>query len=596
MQVAATLAQISRSMEGAPDASGVPMTPERVSAFLMRMIFTMFAEDVGLINNAAFRTRLKTLKGRVDGFVPVVADIWAAMATGGESVALSARMKHFNGGLFKDVEVLPVTGEQLELLIDAAEHDWSQVEPSIFGTLVERALAPAERHKLGAHYTPRAYVERLVNHVVINPLRDDWRGVQVEVEQALDGTDKGRPGGPSSGGALPRQAPGDTGAGPVLRHRQLSVRVDGADEAPGGRGAQGPGGLGGTRPLIGINPEQFLGLELNPRAARVAELVLWIGYLQLYAREHGQASPPEPILRAFKNIREQDAVLTYTGKKPRVDDRGQPVTRWDSKTFITDPVTRREVPDPAARVQDTVYLKPGQALWPMCDFIVGNPPFIGAGAMREALGDGYTEAVRGAYKPGRGVPGVPDSADFVMLWWFKAAQLMTLPRLRRFGFVTTNSIKQTFNRRVIEEALDSGALSLVYALPDHPWVDEADGAAVRIAMTVAARGVRDGVLEQVVRETVGAQGEYVVEVREASGRIHPNLTVGADVSEAVTLEANVGLSSPRRAAASAQASSCRAGPSLTPRRDARRPTPPTSGWAASWAWSGTSASTATGGT
>jgi hypothetical protein len=540
--VASTLAQISRSMEGTPDASGVPMTPERVSAFLMRMIFTMFAEDVGLIDHAAFRTKLKSFGGRVESFVPVVADIWAAMATGSESVALAARMKHFNGGLFDKVEVLPVTGKQLQLLIDAAEHDWSQVEPSIFGTLVERALTPADRHKLGAHYTPRAYVERLVNHVVITPLRDDWRGVQVEVEQALDGTEKG---------ALAARRAVERFLGQLQETRVLdpscgtgnflyvSMELMKRLEA---EVHQVLIGLGGTPPLIGINPEQFLGLELNPRAARVAELVLWIGYLQIYAREHGKASPPEPILRAFKNIREQDAVLAYTSKKPRVNESGQPVTRWDGKTRIKDPVTGREVPDPAARVQDTVYLKPTQPMWPMCDFIVGNPPFIGAGAMREALGDGYTEALRTTYKPGRSVPGVPDSADFVMFWWFKAAQLMTLPRLRRFGFVTTNSIKQTFSRQVIEEALDGGALSLVYALPDHPWVDEADGAAVRIAMTVAARGVRDGVLEQVVKESVGAHGEYVVEVSETSGRIHPNLTVGADVTEAVELEANVGLS------------------------------------------------------
>ncbi|WP_029479503.1 DNA methyltransferase, partial [Deinococcus frigens] len=577
-EVAGTLAQLSRSMEGTPDTAGVLMTPERVSAFLMRIIFTMFAEDVGLIENAAFRTKLKSLKGRVEGFVAVVADIWGAMATGGESAALAARMKHFNGGLFKEVEVLPVTGEQLGLLIDAAEHDWSQVEPSIFGTLVERALDPADRHKLGAHYTPRAYVERLVNHVVITPLRDDWRGVQVAVQQTLDAGEK------SMRDLIDLQvgAEGDFLAGApantiglveaqvrerrVLNERkmtELSARtreqartlVEGflskLQETYVLDPACGTGnflyvsmelmkrleaevnqvfvGLGGTPPLIGINPEQFWGLEINPRAARVAELVLWIGYLQIYAREHGQASPPEPILRAFKNIREQDAVLAYGGTKPRVNDYGQPITRWDSKTFVTDLVTGRKVPDPAARVQDTVYLRHRQQIWPMCDFIVGNPPFIGAGAMREALGDGYTEALRATYKPGRGVP---DSADFVMYWWFKAAQLMTLPRLRRFGFVTTNSIKQTFNRRVVEEALDSGVLSLVYALPDHPWVDETDGAAVRIAMTVAARGVRDGILEQVISEKVGPHGDYVVEVRETNGRIHANLTVGVDVAGA----------------------------------------------------------------
>ena len=71
-----------------------------------------------------------------------------------------------------------LTREQIGLLIEAARADWTQVEPAIFGTLLERALDPRERHALGAHYTPRAYVERLVLPTVIEPLRDSWRFVQ----------------------------------------------------------------------------------------------------------------------------------------------------------------------------------------------------------------------------------------------------------------------------------------------------------------------------------------------------------------------------------------------------------------------------------
>ena len=178
---------------------------------------------------------------------------------------------------------------------------------------------------------------------------------------------------------------------------------------------------------------------------------------------------------------------------------------------------------------------------------MGNPPFIGAGPMRETLGSGYVEALRATYKPSKGVPGVPDSSDFVMYWWHKAAAALELGRsqkagLRRFGFVTTNSIKQTFNRRVVEERLTGMGLSLVYAVPDHPWVDEADGAAVRIAMTVVERGQRDGLVERVIEEKVDENGEYTVTVAEESGRINPDLTVGIDLTAAVELQANENLS------------------------------------------------------
>ena len=79
---------------------------------------------------------------------------------------------------FKNQEALALTAAQADLLILAAEATWADVEPAIFGTLLERALSPRERHKLGAHYTPRAYVERLVMPTVIEPLREEWEAAR----------------------------------------------------------------------------------------------------------------------------------------------------------------------------------------------------------------------------------------------------------------------------------------------------------------------------------------------------------------------------------------------------------------------------------
>ncbi|GGS10895.1 hypothetical protein GCM10008960_41150 [Deinococcus sedimenti] len=550
-EVAATLATISRRMEGQPDANGHIMTPERVSNFLMRMIFTMFAEDVGLIGKSKLRQALEGIRETPEAFMPIMDEIWRNMATGGYSVALKEKLKYFNGGLFANAEVLPVTPENLDLLIAASEYDWSKVEPSIFGTLVERALDPVERHKLGAHYTPRPYVERLVNQVVLSPLREDWRGVQVEIQATLD--------------KAKDQAKGEVKARELVETfltKLLTVTV--LDPACGtgnflyvsmelikkleAEVVETLEKLGGPAPLAEVNPEQFQGLEINPRAASVAELVLWIGYLQIYARNHGKASPPEPILRAFRNIKQTDALLAYSSKKPHISKDGQPVTRWDGRTTAQDPVTKRQVPDPDARVHDTLYLNARPVLWPVTTFIVGNPPFLGAGPMREALGDGYVQALRETYKPTKKLVGVPDSADLVMYWWHKAAALMRdNDRVRRFGFVTTNSVKQTFNRRVVEDHLKASVeasrpLSLVYAVPDHPWVDEADGAAVRISMTVVARGRRDGLLERVLQELPGENGEYAITTAQQVGRINPDLTIGADVTAAAELKANQGIS------------------------------------------------------
>ena len=130
-----------------------------------------------------------------------------------------------------------------------------------------------------------------------------------------------------------------------------------------------------------------------------------------------------------------------------------------------------------------------------------------------------------------------------MYWWHKAAQAVREGRAERFGFITTNSLTQSFNRRVVEYNFDTEPpLALAFAVPDHPWVDAALGAAVRVAMTVGVPGPADGELVEVVGEGRGEEDARHVEVTLTQGQIHPDLTVGADVASAGSLKANDGLS------------------------------------------------------
>ncbi|MFN3970910.1 MAG: class I SAM-dependent DNA methyltransferase [Gemmobacter sp.] len=545
-EVADRLAALGRSFEGQGHE------PEAVARFLMRCLFTMFAEDVDLIPRRSFSDLLKRLRGHPAHAAPSLRALWETMNTGGFSAVLTTDLMRFNGGLFKEADALPLSEVQLSLLIDAASRDWREVEPAIFGTLLERALDKRQRHKLGAHYTPRAYVERLVAPTIMEPLRDEWSILQTSVQRlAADGKE-------DEALALVRAFHARLcdirvldpacGSGNFLYVAlELMKRLEGEVTALLADLGQDQAALS----LAGhtVDPHQFLGIELNPWAAAVAELVLWIGYLQWHFRTHGKASPAEPVLRDFRNIENRDAVLTWAGTRPRMDAQGQPVTRWDGQGTITHPVTGEQVPDPDARVAVLDYLKPQPATWPEADFIVGNPPFIGASRMRDALGDGYAEALWQAY------PRMPQSADFVMFWWDKAAlaargwkpatDKARAKGTRRFGFITTNSLRQTFNRKVLEPHLSDPKtpLSLTFAIPDHPWVDAGDGAAVRIAMTVAEAGRAPGRLGTVTDER---KGEYEAEGRPVrfdikKGRIFADLRIGADVAGAVSLKANQGI-------------------------------------------------------
>jgi hypothetical protein len=261
--------------------------------------------------------------------------------------------------------------------------------------------------------------------------------------------------------------------------------------------------------------------------------VLWIGYLQWHFRTRGQIMPPQPVLKDFHNIECRDAVLAYDRVEYVTDERGVPVTRWDGRTMKKHPVTGEDVPDETARMAVEKYINPRKAEWPEADFVIGNPPFLGKGKIRDALGDGYVEALRQTWKE------VPDSTDFVLYWWHHAADLARASRLRRFGLITTNSLRQKFNRRVLEHHIRAvPPISLVFAIADHPWVDSTDGAAVRIAMTVGECGDRIGRLWVVTEEQATSDEAPLVSFATKSGRIFADITIGANVVGANTLRAN----------------------------------------------------------
>jgi hypothetical protein len=631
-EIATQLAELAKRLEA--DGHGA----EAVAQFLMRCLFTMFAEDVKLLPSDSFRDLMIKHADQPDIAMRMLAQLWRDMDSGGFSAAIAGNVLQFNGKLFKQPDTLPLDKPQLALLIQAAKAKWNHVEPAIFGTLLERALSPKDRHKLGAHYTPRAYVERLVLPTVIEPLRTEWSDAQAA---ALLLAAEGKP---------------DEAAVELRRfhHRLCTVRV--LDPACGSGnflyvtlehlkrlegevlnaldelGDRQTGlALGGERADAAagetVDPHNLLGIELNPRAAAIAEVVLWIGYLQWHFRTRGDVFPPQPVIRDFRNIENRDAVLAYDDVELVVDERGVPISRWDGETMKVSPITGEKIPDETARKVVECYINPRKAAWPEADFVVGNPPFIGNKRMRTALGDGYVEALRETW------PDVPESADLVMYWWHYAALLTRRGALERFGLITTNSIRQAFNRRVIEAALlpspvgrgaggegtakrktasadvpssgaarhllpvgegkeqqqspanasallpspvgrgaggegtakretasadvpSSGAsrhllpvgegkeqpLSLVFAIPDHPWVDAAEGASVRIAMTVAQTGQALAALQEVTEEIDGGEEWVSVTLREKRGVMFADLKIGANVAGAVVLRANSLLS------------------------------------------------------
>lgn len=541
-EIAALLARLAAALE----ARG--HTAEAVATFLMRSVFSMFAQSAGLLPTpTAFTDLLVDCRDNLPGFVPLVGDMWRSMDKGGFSSALRAMVKRFNGGMFAagvhgPPDPLRVDRDMLKLLVQASRCDWTNVEPSIFGTLLENAISARERGRLGAHFTPRAFVERLVVPTLMEPLLEEWNGVKATaVRKAEAGDQKGAADAVHAFHArlcAVRVLDPACGTGnflyvalDLMKQLEGEVLILLADLSPG---------EGDRFDLTHatVDPHQFLGLEINPRAVPVAELVLWLGWLQWHIRTRGNRPLPDPILRDFHNIRHADALLHYRDEVAVRDDAGRNVTRWGGRTK-PHPITGETVPDETDRILVMRPRASKPAVWPEADFIIGNPPFIAGKDLRAELGDGYAAALWAAY------PKVNKSADIALYFWWKAAQLVAAGKVRRFGFIASNSLRQVFCRRVVAEALEARApVHLVFAVPDHPWTDGHGSAAVRISMTAAARGPGDGTLAVVTAEAPGHDGVPAVTLATTAGRINADLTIGTDVKAARPLRANERLSSP----------------------------------------------------
>ena len=408
--------------------------PHAVAHFINRLVFCMFAEDTGLLPDSLFARMIKTARPKPETFAQHAATLFAAMRTGGH-VGFEA-VEWFNGGLFDSDAALPLTWEDLDDLIRAANLDWSDIDPSIMGTLFERGLDPDKRSQLGAHYTDRDKIMQIVGPVIIAPLNAEWADTRARIETLLTGAGKKAQDQAQSlkSAYLERLAnfrilDPACGSGNFLYLSLLSLkdiehRVNLEGEA-----------LGLQRDLPRTGPENVLGIELNPYAAELARVSVWVGEIQ-WMRRNGFEAAKNPILRSLNTIENRDAVLGPDGER---------------------------------------------AEWPKVDVVVGNPPFLGNKKMIAGLGEDYTVTLRRAY------PDVPGGVDLVAYWFARAWEQVKAGALIRAGLVSTNSIRGGTNREVLKPIVEGGRIFEAWG--DEGWT--VDGAAVRVSL-VCFDGAKGG--------------------------------------------------------------------------------------------------------
>ena len=466
--------------------------PESVAHFLNRVLFCLFAEDVGLLPRRLMTDLIESRKDDPVEFTNGLADLFRLMSEREAGRFFGTqRIEWFNGGLFDDASVLPFTREELQTVADASNLDWSQVEPAILGTLFERGLDPDKRGQLGAHYTDREKILMVVEPVVMTPLRREFAAMQERVAALM----KDREPSPLTREGLrranlPKWEQNAEAEWRGFLNRLREVRV--LDPACGSGNflyvtlrllkdleqeaiRWGAERLRITGEFPRVDPHNVLGIEINPYAKELAGVAIWIGHIQ-WMLDHGYGFPRDPVLQPLDNIELRDAILAY-------DEDGHPVP----------------------------------ATWPRAEFIVGNPPFLGTKLMRLSLGDEYVDRVFTAWEGA-----VDRNSDLACYWHEQARRQIEANASSRAGLLATNSIRGGANRAVIDAVKDSGELFVAWS--DEPWVVE--GAAVRVSIV----GQDDG--SEAVRML---DGTHVT-------AINSDLTVGIDMTRARILTENLDVS------------------------------------------------------
>lgn len=418
--------------------------PERAAHFLMRLLFCLFAEDAGLLPRGVFTRTVENSRSHTGTLTPRLSQLFGAMANGG--IFGADDIPYFNGGLFASDDVLELVAHDLAVLARASQLDWSSIEPAIFGTLFERSLDPSKRAQLGAHFTSREDILLVVEPVLMTPLRKRWSQVQQHAHELITKRDS------AIGRARANRQQDLTRLLMNFAQEIAGIRV--LDPACGSGNFlyvalkllldlekevitfAATNGLSGFFPQVG--PEQLFGIEVNAYAHELAQVVVWIGYIQ-WLRDNGFGVPSSPILKPLHNIQRMDAIL--------------------------------------ARDEANALVEPA---WPDADVIVGNPPFLGGKFLRRGLGDQYVDDLFTLYKAR-----VPREADLVTYWFERARSLLETGQAKRAGLLATQSIRAGANRRVLERIKATGDIFLGWS--DRPWILE--GAAVRVSIVGFDAGV-----------------------------------------------------------------------------------------------------------
>ena len=501
-QLAAKIAEVARSLQKRESVEIADATTRkqvnfahrknlRIARFLNRIVFCFFAEDSGLLPPRLFTEIVKTALEDAQQFAAACENLFHVMAKGG--MFGHHKIRHFNGHLFEEATVFELNAAELKTLVEAAEADWQFIQPSIMGTLFQRALDEKQRAALGAQYTGEPDIRVLVEPVLMAPLRREWAALKASL---LPSAKRGK------GTAQDRARitaflkklctiiilDPACGSGNFL-YVSLQMLLDLEKEV-----ITFATQLGFSFESK-VSVQQLKAIEINAYAYELAQVSVQIGFLQ-WRRANGFDNDRTPVLQVLDGFENKDALMHETFKKK--------------------PKNLKAAREEEHQSQDNLFKVYVERAWPECDVIVGNPPFLGGSRLWEELGREYQKELSKIY--GNRLPGF---ADLCCYWLEKARHQIEEGKCKRAGLLATQGIRGGANREVLNRIKETG--DIFFAESSRDWI--LAGAAVAVSMVGFDNGSE---------KTKLLDGKTVAE-------INANLTSSADTTESKTLNANLNL-------------------------------------------------------
>ena len=390
----------------------------------VRLVFCLYAEDAGIFVRDQFHDFLVIYEAK--DMRRALRDLFDVLNTSQEKRSKYlqedlAAFPYTNGGLFEEEIEIPQFTEELKqtLLQNASlDFDWSEISPTIFGAVFESTLNPETRRSGGMHYTSIENIHKVIDPLFLNDLRKELdeileEKVEKQRQKKLDTYQEKL-------ASLTFLDPA-CGSGNFLTETYLSLRRL-ENEAIRER-YYGQTMLGAFVNPIKVSIQQFYGIEINDFAVTVATTALWISEAQMLNETERIIHQEIDFLplKSYTNITEGNAL--------RID--------WET-------------------------VVPKDHL----NYIIGNPPFVGARLMSNSQKQDVIEIFGAGWKN-------VGNMDYVCCWYKKAAELMKDAPIARTALVSTNSICQGEQVSNLWQKLFDDGIKINFAHRTFRWDSEA---------------------------------------------------------------------------------------------------------------------------